>query len=145
MIELTRLNNRPLVVNSDLIKFIENTPDTVLTLSSGEKVVVSEPCPVVIEKIVEFRRKILGGYAYVECRNAAARIHTEQLDPGVRSRSQRYIGAHVEVVRVRLAQRRRYGRVRSAEAHEQRAALAGVEQPVGIRVEPLVFLAAQAV
>jgi flagellar protein FlbD len=64
MIELTRLNNRPLVVNSDLIKFIENTPDTVLTLSSGEKVVVSEPCPVVIEKIVEFRRKILGGLSF---------------------------------------------------------------------------------
>lgn len=56
MIELTRLNNRPLVVNSDLIKFVENTPDTVLTLITGEKVVVSEPCNVVIEKIVEFRR-----------------------------------------------------------------------------------------
>ena len=58
MIELTRLNNRPLVVNSDLIKFIENTPDTVMTLITGEKVVVSESCQAVIEKIVEFRRKI---------------------------------------------------------------------------------------
>jgi uncharacterized protein YlzI (FlbEa/FlbD family) len=57
MIELTRLNNRPLVVNSDLIKFMENTPDTVLTLITGEKVVVREPCHAVIEKIVEFRRK----------------------------------------------------------------------------------------
>ena len=57
MIELTRLNNRPLVVNSDLIKFIENTPDTVMTLITGEKVVVSEPCHTVIEKIIEFRRK----------------------------------------------------------------------------------------
>ena len=64
MIELTRLNNRPLVVNSDLIKFVENTPDTVLTLTSGEKVVVSEPYPVVIEKIIEFRRKILGGLSF---------------------------------------------------------------------------------
>jgi flagellar protein FlbD len=58
VIELTRLNNRPLVVNSDLIKFIENTPDTVMTLITGEKVVVSESCQAVIEKIVEFRRKI---------------------------------------------------------------------------------------
>lgn len=61
MIELTRLNNRPLVVNSDLIKFIENTPDTVLTLVSGEKVVVSESCQAVIEKVIEFRRKTLYG------------------------------------------------------------------------------------
>ena len=62
MIELTRLNNRLLVVNSDLIKFIENTPDTVLTLTTGEKVVVSESCAVVIEKVVEFRRKATGGF-----------------------------------------------------------------------------------
>lgn len=57
MIELTRLNNRPLVVNCELIKFIENTPDTVLTLTSGEKVVVLESCSTVIDKVVEFRRK----------------------------------------------------------------------------------------
>lgn len=57
MIELTRLNKRPLVLNSDLIKFIENTPDTVLTLVTGEKVVVLEPCQVIIEKVIEFRRK----------------------------------------------------------------------------------------
>ena len=61
MIELTRLNNHPLTVNSDLIKFIENTPDTVLTLTTGEKVVVSESCPAVIEKVVEFRRRTTVG------------------------------------------------------------------------------------
>jgi flagellar protein FlbD len=43
MIRLTRLNNRPLVVNSELIKFIENAPDTVITLVTGEKIVVLEP------------------------------------------------------------------------------------------------------
>ncbi len=37
MIKLTRLNNQPLVVNSDLIKCVENAPDTVLTLVTGEK------------------------------------------------------------------------------------------------------------
>lgn len=61
MIQLTRLNKAPLVVNCDLIKFIENTPDTVLTLISGEKVVVLESSAVVIEKVVEFRRKVLAG------------------------------------------------------------------------------------
>jgi len=61
MIQLTRLNKCPLVVNSDLIKFIENTPDTVLTLISGEKVVVLESQDAVIEKIIDFRRKLLDG------------------------------------------------------------------------------------
>jgi flagellar protein FlbD len=37
MIKLTRLNNQPLAVNSDLIKFVEQAPDTVITLSAGKK------------------------------------------------------------------------------------------------------------
>ena len=40
MIQLTRLNGTPLVVNSDLIKFIEQSPDTLVTLITGEKIVV---------------------------------------------------------------------------------------------------------
>jgi flagellar protein FlbD len=61
MIQLTRLNNHPLIVNSDLIKFIENAPDTVLTLVTGEKIVVLESSDKVLERIVEFRRSILSG------------------------------------------------------------------------------------
>jgi flagellar protein FlbD len=61
MIPLTRLNKSALVVNCDLIKFIENTPDTVLTLISGEKVVVLEAPEVVIDKIVEYRRRVSSG------------------------------------------------------------------------------------
>ena len=59
MIQLTRLNNQLLVVNSDLIKFVEKSPDTVLTLVTGEKVIVSESVAFVLEKITEFRRSIL--------------------------------------------------------------------------------------
>jgi flagellar protein FlbD len=58
MIQLTRLNNQLLVVNSDLIKFVERSPDTVLTLVTGEKVVVKESVESVLEKIEEFRRNI---------------------------------------------------------------------------------------
>jgi flagellar protein FlbD len=58
MIRLTRLNNRPLVVNSDLIKFIENAPDTVITLVSGEKIVVLETAQEVINRIVEYRQQL---------------------------------------------------------------------------------------
>ena len=58
MIRLTRLNKRPLVVNSDLIKFIENAPDTVMTLVSGEKIVVLETVEEVIARVVEFRQRL---------------------------------------------------------------------------------------
>jgi flagellar protein FlbD len=54
MIHLTRLNNRPLVVNADLIKFIENAPDTVITLLTGEKLVVRESLEQVLELVHEF-------------------------------------------------------------------------------------------
>jgi flagellar protein FlbD len=61
MIQLTRLNNQPLMVNSDLIKFVEKAPDTVLTLITGEKVIVLESADVVLEKIVAFRQSIVSG------------------------------------------------------------------------------------
>src|SRR6202163_3227930 len=61
MIHLTRLNNHPLVVNSDLIKFVEQSPDTVITLLSGEKIVVRESAPDVLERVVQFRRSVLQG------------------------------------------------------------------------------------
>jgi flagellar protein FlbD len=58
MIRLTRLNNRSLVVNSDLIKFIENAPDTVITLTTGEKIVVLEKAEEVMSRIIEYRRQL---------------------------------------------------------------------------------------
>ena len=61
MIQLTRLNNQPLIVNSDLIKFVEQSPDTVITLLSGEKIVVRESAPDVLDRVVQFRRSVLQG------------------------------------------------------------------------------------
>jgi flagellar protein FlbD len=58
---LTRLNNQPLIVNSDLIKCVENAPDTVLTLVTGEKIIVRETTQQVLERVIEFRRAILVG------------------------------------------------------------------------------------
>ena len=60
MIRLTRLNNRQLVVNSELIKFIENAPDTVITLVTGEKIVVLESAEEVMTRIVDYRRRLRG-------------------------------------------------------------------------------------
>lgn len=61
MIQLTRLNNKPLVVNSDLIKFVEQAPDTLVTLITGEKIVVLEKAADVLARIVAFRRSVLEG------------------------------------------------------------------------------------
>ena len=61
MIHLTRLNNHPLTVNSDLIKFVEQSPDTVITLVTGEKVIVLENAQEVLDRVIQFRRSVLQG------------------------------------------------------------------------------------
>ncbi len=58
MIPLTRLNNTPLVINPDLIVFMEETPDTIITLSNGEKIAVQEKVREVIHRVIDFRRCI---------------------------------------------------------------------------------------
>ncbi len=61
MIELTRLNGSRLAVNCDLIKYAEAAPDTVLTLITGEKLVVLEPCSEVSRRTLEYRASVLRG------------------------------------------------------------------------------------
>jgi flagellar protein FlbD len=61
MIQLTRLNHKPLIINSDLIEHIEATPDTVLSLTSGQTFVVRETTEEVIERVVGYRRSLLRG------------------------------------------------------------------------------------
>ncbi|HEX3014869.1 MAG TPA: flagellar FlbD family protein [Desulfobacteria bacterium] len=57
MIEVTRLNGTKFVLNSDLIETMEETPDTVITLMSGNKYVVAESTARLIALITEFRRR----------------------------------------------------------------------------------------
>lgn len=59
MIHLTRLNNSQFTINSDLIKCVEQSPDTVITLLSGEKILVQETVEEVVERVVEFRKRLL--------------------------------------------------------------------------------------
>jgi flagellar protein FlbD len=59
MIELTRLNGRPMVVNSDLIKTAEASPDTMLTLINGEKLIVREEIGEVVERVLAYRARLL--------------------------------------------------------------------------------------
>jgi flagellar protein FlbD len=59
MIELTRLNGTPMVLNSDLIKTAEASPDTMLTLIHGEKLIVRETIAEVVERTLAYRAKLL--------------------------------------------------------------------------------------
>ncbi len=61
MIHLTRLNHISLVLNADLIESIEVTPDTVISLTTGQKLVVLESAEEVVRRVVEFRRATLSG------------------------------------------------------------------------------------
>ena len=63
MIELTRLNGAPLMVNSDLIKTAEAAPDTVLTLITGEKLIVREGCREVVARVTAHRARLLAEVA----------------------------------------------------------------------------------
>ena len=69
MIQLTRLNRDPVVLNSDLIEHIEITPDTVIKLTSGQKIMVLESADEVVERVVAFRRSVFRGLmSYPEVR-----------------------------------------------------------------------------
>lgn len=63
MIELTRLNGNPMVLNSDLIKTAEASPDTMLTLINGEKLIVRETIDEVRERVLEYRARLLATVA----------------------------------------------------------------------------------
>lgn len=60
MIALRRLNNQPIIVNCDLIESIESTPDTVITLTSGNKLIVRDSLEEIRHRVIEFKREIYG-------------------------------------------------------------------------------------
>ena len=58
MISLKRLNKEAFMVNCDLIEFIEETPDTVISMASGRKLVVNESCEEIKRRVIEYKRQI---------------------------------------------------------------------------------------
>ncbi len=60
MIQVTRLNGKGLVLNAELIQFIEATPDTVITLLNHEKIVVKESSDQLVERVLQYRREARG-------------------------------------------------------------------------------------
>lgn len=62
MIKLTKLDGRTFVLNSDLIEHMESTPDTVITITSGKKYIVTNTVDEVVDKIVKYRKEIYSFY-----------------------------------------------------------------------------------
>lgn len=58
MIVLTRLNKAPMVVNAELIKIIESTPDTLITLINGDHMMVRESVEEVVARAIDYARRI---------------------------------------------------------------------------------------
>ncbi len=77
MIKLTRLNHIPLIVNSDLIDHIEMTPDTVVTLTSGQKFMVLETAEEIVERVIAFRRTIFSKELYCPNSGSSPRLDQE--------------------------------------------------------------------
>lgn len=63
MIEVTRLNGRPMLLNSDLIKCAEESPDTMITLITGEKLIVRETCEEISQRVQDYRSRLLAAVA----------------------------------------------------------------------------------
>ena len=55
MIKLTKMNRTSLILNSDLIEHIEETPDTVITLTNGQKLMVQESAEDIVARVLAFR------------------------------------------------------------------------------------------
>jgi len=58
MITVTKINDRDIIVNCDLIELIESTPDTTLTTTTGRKIIVLDSVDEVINKIVAYKGRI---------------------------------------------------------------------------------------
>lgn len=59
MIEVTRLNGTIFFINPDMILTLEATPDTVITLTNGEKLIVKESPQDIIDRFVHLKRRIV--------------------------------------------------------------------------------------
>jgi len=56
MITVTRINKKNIVINAELIEFVESTPDTIITTTTGKKIIVIDTTEDVIRKVIEYRR-----------------------------------------------------------------------------------------
>ncbi len=58
MITVTRLNGKPMVVNAELIRTVEENPDTTITLINGDHLIVTESMTAIVEKAIDYGRHL---------------------------------------------------------------------------------------
>jgi flagellar protein FlbD len=61
MIAVTRLDGASMLLNADLIEWIEQTPDTLVGLVNGERFMVRDTPEELVRRIVDFKRSVLAG------------------------------------------------------------------------------------
>ena len=59
MVKVTKINGAQLVINAELVELIEFTPDTIVTLTTGKKIILKDGVDDLIRRIVEYRRRVL--------------------------------------------------------------------------------------
>ena len=57
MIKMTRLNQKEFVVNAEMIEFVEGIPATLLTMTSGKKIMVAESVDTVVDRVLKYKRE----------------------------------------------------------------------------------------
>ena len=60
MITVTRLDERVVVLNADMIKMLEATPDTIITLINGDTIVIRESVDEVVRRAIDYQRQVRG-------------------------------------------------------------------------------------
>jgi len=58
MIKVKRINGEEVIINAELIETVEARPDTTISLSTGNKIIVKDTVSEVIEKVIEYRRSV---------------------------------------------------------------------------------------
>ncbi len=58
MIKVKRINEKEIIINAELIEFVESTPDTIISMSTGKKIFVKDTPEEVIAKVIEYRKEV---------------------------------------------------------------------------------------
>ncbi|MBP5194914.1 MAG: flagellar FlbD family protein [Lachnospiraceae bacterium] len=64
MIEVTRLNGTVVLINQDLIECVEETPDSVITLTTGRRLIVKESRQEIKNLVKSYKQEIYGAVPF---------------------------------------------------------------------------------
>lgn len=68
MVKVQKLNGTDLIINAELIETIESTPDTIVTLQTGKKLILKTKADDLVENIIEYKKMIQGKIEVIEKR-----------------------------------------------------------------------------